>query len=165
LRLFLRTKIVCAGLRLSRRFLQETAIQAITPQLRRKILAPVAHVKDRIRQMPGRAVLKKIRVGAGAHYFANNLVVGSARENNDLRAQHFSPNTPDKLNAMQLGQVQIDHGDLGPKLPDLSDGSLPVRALRHDFKLGVPLQHGSEAVASEGVLIGQQNRYFFRGRH
>ena len=64
-----------------------------------------------------------------------------------------------------FGRFEIDDGDVGPKLPDLSDGRFPIRALRHHFELRIPLQHGSQPVAPEGVLIGQQNRYFFRGGH
>jgi hypothetical protein len=110
-------------------------------------------------------ILKKIGVGAGANHLANNIGVGCTRQNDDFGAERFAADAPNQFDAVELGQIEIDHRDVWMELPDLAHGRFAIRALRNHFKLRVSLEYGSEPIAAEGVFVSQQNRYFFRGGH
>jgi hypothetical protein len=144
---------------------EQTAVETVTPQLRRKILPAVANIKDSVCQMARGTVLKKVGIGAGTHHFANNIVVRGASQNHNFRAQCFTADAPNEFYTMEFGQIQIDHRHVRAELPDLPHGCLAVRTLRYNLELCVSLEHCGEPVAAEGILVSQQNRYFFRGGH
>ena len=141
------------------------AISAIPPQLRRKILPSIANVTNRIHQMPGWPVLQKVAIRSGPHHFPHDLVIGSTSKNNELGTSAFGPNPANQLDTMHQREIHINHCYPWSLFANLLQGLGAILATRNHCDVRGGFQHRGQAVATQRVVVSQQDRKCFSCGH
>ena len=115
--------------------------------------------------MAGGSVLQKIPVAARSHNFPDNVVVGGSGHDDDSRTQCFGPRLPYEFDPVNLWQVQIHDGDMRPETANSSQRTLAVCALRNDLEARCAVQHRSQTIPAQRILVREKNSDFVVCRH
>ena len=141
-------------------FFGQPAETSIPPQLRREILAAVMDVQNRVDEVPRRAILQQVAIATRLNKFADDLFILRACVDNDLDGREPETDTPDKLDAVNAGEVQIHESDLRSRGFYLAKRGFAIAGDSRYFESWMGRKKRFEPVAAQCVSVGQQNPDF-----
>ena len=113
-------------------------------------------VADGGEEFGGGGGLDDVGGGAGVEHGADELGVGVHGEGDDADFGVGFEDAACGLDAVEVGHVDIHNDDVGAEVPGEFDGVAAGGGFADDFEIGVGGEDGAEAVADEGVVVGEE---------
>ena len=126
-------------------------------ELGRELRAARADAVDRARDLLLRRVLREIARRARLERPVDELVVGERREQQHARREAVARDGVRDSDAVDLGQAEIDAGDVGQELADLLERLAAVADLRHELELRPGSNGAHDALPEERVVVGDDH--------
>jgi hypothetical protein len=114
---------------------------------------------NRLNNLLVRRRLQQVAARASTECLPQEVLVVLRGENEDLCAWRLLANLPCRLDAVDLGQVDIDDDDIRLLLNRKIDSLAPVTCFSADLEIVVRLKKSTQTVPNDNVIVGQKNAH------